>query len=317
LLPTNQPSTNRVVARNRRIGVSIIDFSGWKHTHGVHKVTRWLRNGNDVVTQTNKQLNAEAGVPEAIRKTTIKPGGTVPKLAGRTSGCGHPTFVYTLRRIRVQQGTSFHQVLVNANIPHEKDFYSDNTDVFEYPIKQGPAKPAEYVSIWEQANNIVLLQREWADNSVSNTIYFRPKWTLIEHETTSAVSKIVEYIGTTQFGNLIRANKDTYIIPKQTKIVMTLVDKKVTEVKIYEYDPKHEENDVEAVLSSIIPLVKTLSLLPHTPKGVYKQMPEEGISEEEYNERLAAIDTIDWDDLEGSDGIDEKFCSGDTCEVIR
>lgn len=346
LLPTHQEATNRVVARNRRIGVGIIDFTGWKHECGVHNVTRFLRNGYDIVRATNQWLNAEAGVPEAIRVTTVKPGGTTPKLPGKTSGIGHPTFHHTLRRFRVQVGTPFHSVLIKAGIPYEVDFYSQNTDCFEYPILQGPAKPAEEVSLWEQANNLVLMQREWSDNAVSNTLYFRPKWRLIEHwnlqgkgsgnVVTDIEEGLNQFIGHTTLSRLIRENGSTYIIPDQYKIILRFEEcikivnswngedhamyssgtvRQIVEVKIYEYDPRHEEDDVEPVLSSIAPLVKSVSLLPHSAKGVYKQMPEEGISEEEYNSRLAMISPIDWSDFRGSDGIDERYCTGDACEI--
>lgn len=74
LLPTHQDSTNAVVTRNRRIGVGIIDYTGWVAKEGQHKVIRYLRKGYDIVATTNRSCNAEAGVPEAIKKTTIKPG---------------------------------------------------------------------------------------------------------------------------------------------------------------------------------------------------------------------------------------------------
>lgn len=307
LLPTHQQSTNKVVARNRRIGVGIIDFTGWKVKEGVYNVTRFLRNGYDVVTETNVHLNQEAGVPEAIRKTTVKPGGTTPKLPGKTSGAGHPTFKYTLRRIRVAKNAPIHPILANANIPYEKDHYSDNTDVFEYPIIQGPAKPATQVSLWEQANNIVLLQREWSDNAVSNTLYFKPKWPVVQvAEGESGKELAIRHLGIGGWDHLLE------------KGIITVGDyrfvKEYDTVKMLMFDYNHEEDDIEPVLSSIIPLVKSISLLPHTPNGVYVQMPEEGICEDEYEGRLAAIDPIDWTLFKGSDGMDEKFCSGATCE---
>ncbi len=73
LLPTHQPSTNRVVARNRRIGVGIVDYTGWKHENGVHKVTRYMRTGYKAIRKTAKWSNQEAGIPLPIRHTTMKP----------------------------------------------------------------------------------------------------------------------------------------------------------------------------------------------------------------------------------------------------
>src|SRR5581483_502086 len=82
------------------------------------------------------------------------------------------------------------------------------------------------------------------------------------------------------------------------------------ELKIYEFDPTHEEDDVEPVLSSIVPHIKSLSLLPHSPKGVYEQMPEEGITEEQYLELKSKLRPIDWSLLRFNLGTDEKYCSG-------
>lgn len=253
LLPTHQPSTNAVVARNRRIGVSIIDFTGWKHQEGTAKVTRYLRNGYKRVREVNKWLAEEAGIPTSNRVTTVKPGGTVPKVAGRTSGASHPTHRYIIRRVIFGVNQPIFDFLRGMGIPHEPSVYTVGDYVFEFPVELGPARPATEVSVWEQAMNVVLLQREWADNAVSNTLYF---------------------------------------------------------------NPATEREDLEAVLASIAPYTKSVSVLPHTKEGIFKQMPEEGISFQEYQERLAAMPKIDWSSFQGGDGEDEKFCVGDSCEVL-
>jgi len=87
-------------------------------------------------------------------------------------------------------------------------------------------------------------------------------------------------------------------------------------IKIYVYDPNHEEDDIEKVLAAIAPLTKSVSLLPHSAIGVYPQMPEEGLSQEEYDRRLQAIKPVDWSKLTRSDGVDDKYCQGDVCERV-
>gem|GEM_PF-5022897 len=47
----------------------------------------------------------------------------------------------------------------------------------------------------------------------------------------------------------------------------------------------------------------------------YKQMPYEGISKEEYERRQALMPQIDWTRFGGSDGMESRFCSNDTCEI--
>lgn len=318
LLPTHSQDTNRIVARNRRIGVSIIDVSGWKLVQGVHKITKWLRRGYKVVRETNNWANDEAGVPRSIRVTTIKPGGTTPKLPGRTPGIGHPTFDYTLRRILVSKIAPVFQRLVEAEIPWEDCVTGADTACFEYPIHQGPARPAEQVSVWEQAMNLILVQREWADNAVSNTLYFKPRWPIVECIEEDFEDRLSEYIGTVEARQIISNKIREYTIPKKYKVTLKATAAgEVYEINVHEYDEGHEEHDVEAVLSAIAPHTKSVSLLPHCAKGAYKQMPEEGISEEEYRQRLAKIKPIDWTEFSGSDGIDDKFCSGAACEMVR
>jgi ribonucleoside-triphosphate reductase len=308
LLPTHQASTNRVVARNRRIGCSIIDVSGWKHAFGVHRVTDWLRNGYLHIRKCNQELNGEAGVPEAIKVTTIKPGGTTPKLAGRTPGIGHPTFSYTLRRIRIAINSSVDKLMLESGLPWEIDLFSKNTRVYEYPILQGPAKPADQVSLWEQAMNLVWMQREWADNSVSNTLYFKPRWELVASQITQ--HDLEEWLDEVEIEDLWAGRRSETIF--ESKKVVAAWDAPLFDV--YVYNTHHEEDDIEAVLSSIIPLIKSVSLLPHSSKGAYAQMPEEGISPEEYERRVSELKPIRWHKLSGSDGVDERYCDSASCE---
>lgn len=354
LLPTHRPETNRVVMRNRRIGVSIIDWTGWVLTEGVHKVTKYMRKGYEVVTNTNRGRNSEAGVPESIRKTTIKPGGTGPKLPGRTPGIGYPTFTYTLRRMRVAANNPICPVLDAAGISFEPDYFDPlRTRVYEFPMVQGPAAPADKISLWEQAMNLVTVQREWSDNAVSNTLYFKPKWKLLRFRSSDKVEEVAAEIREAQIiakRRFMRAAAilnyhalDTDDINKESQVAkandaiekngfvdpgwkdndsdddfkFTLKQNKygTWELKLYKFDPNHEEDQIERVLSSITPLIKSCSLLPHSDEGAYRQMPEEGITKQEYETRLAKIKPIDWTLFKGSDGEDEKYCSGPVCAV--
>ena len=314
LLPTHQASTNSVVARNRRIGLGIVDFTGWVKENGLSRCINWMRQGYKRVRATNKWVNDEAGVPVAIRVTTMKPGGTVPKLAGKTSGLTYPTFKYTLRRVRVAENSPVTPILINANVPYEKDVVSAGTLVFEFPIIQGPSKPIEEASLWEQAFNLVTLQREWSDNAVSNTLTFKPKWYLRKHyfamPEAGELNRHDEIIVT----GLVHALETEYVDDK-LKIDIEYHNDNPTSIKIYDYNPYHEEDEIENVLSSITPLIKSVSMLPHTKDGVYAQMPESGITYDEYLTRRNAIKTINWSELKDSDVDTEadKYCSGGVC----
>ncbi len=319
LLPTHQPGTNKIIARNRRIGVGIIDWIGWKHSESTHVITRLMRKGYKRIRKVTKWLSSECGTPEPIKVTTMKPNGTTAKMIGKRSGASYANFRYMVRRIRVQQYSDLYNILHNAKVPHEPDLFSANTEVFEYPLSfDDGCKTVEEVTLWEQFMNVILLQREWSDNAVSCTIMFKPKWIL--KRTIYGIDECAEY--ETIVGEMLDfgVNITEYQDNNFKIIIKRNPENQSIEIKEYSYNPSHEEDDIEPALSAAVPLLKTCSLSPHTPKGVYKQMPEEGISRQEYEKRKAEIKPIDWSKygvisdklLEGSD---DKYCSSGVCEL--
>ena len=124
---------------------------------------------------------------------------------------------------------------------------------FEFPIYQGKTREAAEVSAWEQFMILIMLQREWSDNSVSCSIYF---------------------------------------------------------------DREREGNQIERMLLLSIPVIKSVSMLPHSTVGICAQMPYEGITFKEYKRRKSEIIDIDWTQLKGSDGIDSRFCTNDNCDFV-
>lgn len=253
LLPTHHPETNLVIAKNRRIGVSISGIADLRDKIGSVSLIRSCRELYKLIRKTNKQYAQEAGVPESIRVTTIKPSGTLSLLTGVTPGMHYPTHNYAIRRIRISKDQSIIKVLKEANIPFEDDVYANNTLVFEFPIKsECNTRSAKEVSAYEQFSLLATMQREYSDNMVSCTIYF---------------------------------------------------------------DKEKESNMIKNLLAEFIPVIKSVSLLPHSDEGSYKQMPLEGITVDEYNRRLSEIKEIDWKKFNESDGMDEMFCSNDQCSL--
>lgn len=251
LLPTHWGVTNRVLARNHRIGVSLSGIADWYATTPFTQLVKHMQDGYRSVLTVNARLATEAGVPASIRVTTVKPSGSISLLAGVSPGLHFPTHRYCIRRVRVGATSPIAKTLIASGIPHEKDTYSDNTWVFEFVIDQSHTRPASEVSVWEQASLLTTLQREWSDNAVSVTLYF---------------------------------------------------------------NPKTEGHQLEHLLAQYAPLVKSLSMLPHTEAGVYKQSPLEGISREEYERRRLLLPTIDWTVFTGGDGEMARFCTNAGCE---
>ena len=259
LLPTHRPETNAVIAKNRRIGVSISGIAQWVSdaapkdwgAMNYTRLTRILRDGYKIVRAENKRLAKAAGVPESIRVTTIKPSGSISLLAGATAGVHYPVSRYAIRRVRVANDSPLVPSLKRAGVPHEKDTYSDNTLVFEFTIDHGDVRPCEQVSPWEQFSLVALLQRCWSDNMVSATVYF---------------------------------------------------------------DKEKDANDIEKLLAMFIPVLKSVSLLPHSGHG-YAQAPYEPIDKEEYEKRRSNYKNIEFNSVSGSVPTGSRFCDGEKCEL--
>lgn len=175
LLPTHSPRTNEVIERNRRIGVSLSGIAQWTTDVGWTDCITAMNEGYEIVLNANKYWNNIAGVAQAVRVTTVKPSGTISLLAGVPAGMHLPPFSRYIRRMRVGENTPIVPILKEAGIPWEQDVVSAGTLVFEFPIDLGKVKGQKDASIWEKAQTVVLLQKFWADNMVSNTINFDPE----------------------------------------------------------------------------------------------------------------------------------------------
>lgn len=175
LLPTHRSETNEVVARNRRVGISVSGIADWIDATSLSYVTMALRRGyEEHLEPTNAWLARDAGVPISIRLSVVKPSGTLALLAGTSPGMHWPAFRYGIRRMRVAENSPLVEILRAANIPHEPDACSPNTLCFEFPLVMGGGKtrPVSQVSVWEQASLVGMLQREWSDQAVSATLTF-------------------------------------------------------------------------------------------------------------------------------------------------
>lgn len=92
LLPTHRPETNKIILRNRRIGVSISGIADMIDLYGKRELTRRLRKGYTLVRSVNQKLASEANIPVSLRVTTIKPSRTISQLVGCSAGMHFPTF---------------------------------------------------------------------------------------------------------------------------------------------------------------------------------------------------------------------------------
>lgn len=170
------PISRNIMMENRRVGLSNTGVAQFVTEFGMSQLIEWLNSGYGLVKQYDNRYSAWLSVPKSIRLTTSKPSGTVSLLAGATPGVHYPRSEYYIRRVRIASSSPMVSVLRQAGFFIEDDQYSDNTVVVEFPIHVGDHIPSVLdLSIWEQLAVAAVVQKYWADNSVSVTVSFDPK----------------------------------------------------------------------------------------------------------------------------------------------
>ncbi|KAK5582375.1 hypothetical protein RB653_003958 [Dictyostelium firmibasis] len=172
---TQWPDTNKVLLRNRRIGCSMSGIAQFIHFHGLHQLREWCTQGYQLLGQLDERYSEWLAIPKSIKKTSIKPSGTVSLLAGATPGMHYPISEYYIRRIRVQKDSDLIPPLIEAGYHVEPAFENKTNVVVEIPIHSGKGiRSANSITMWEQLSLAAFLQKYWADNQVSCTVSFDP-----------------------------------------------------------------------------------------------------------------------------------------------
>ena len=189
--------TRKVVSRNRRIGVSLSGIqdwflsrfnrraiTGWKQEKGVRRpiydqqIARALDRLYQAVVEADNEYSAELGCQPSLKHTTVKPSGTVAKLAGVSEGMHFQWAGHYIQRIRFQDDDPLLKALNACGYHIEPDVYTDHTMVVEFPVEaMGWDSPrfasAGTVTAEEQLATQAFLQEHWSDNAVSCTVTFQ------------------------------------------------------------------------------------------------------------------------------------------------
>lgn len=168
--------TNRVLLRNRRIGLSMSGIQQAVSKLGIEHFRQWCDEGYKTVRYYDDMYSEWLTIPRSIKVTSVKPSGSVSLLAGATPGLHWPEARTYVRRMRLGLYSDLLPALRAANYPVEPAFGSEgDTVVVEIPVKIAePIRTAAEVSLWEQLAMAAFMQRYWADNQVSATITFDP-----------------------------------------------------------------------------------------------------------------------------------------------
>jgi adenosylcobalamin-dependent ribonucleoside-triphosphate reductase len=196
--------SRNIIEHNRRIGVSMSGIQDWILSRFGHRVVTGYEDATDPetgiaikkpiydpeavaafdglykgVVAADKEYSKQLHCNESIKHTTVKPSGTVSKLAGVSEGMHFHYSNYLIQRIRFQDSDPVLDALKACGYNIEPDIYSKNTMCVEFPVRAAHADSPDFasagnVSIAEQFATQAFLQTYWADNSVSCTVTFQP-----------------------------------------------------------------------------------------------------------------------------------------------
>jgi ribonucleotide reductase alpha subunit len=231
--------TEEIVHANMRMGIGVTGV-----LQATDEQRGWLKDAYTWLRQYDVEYSEKMGYPKSIKLTTCKPSGTLSLLPGVTPGV-HPSPAgpYYIRRIRIASNSPLIQVCQKNGykVEYQKKFDGSDdksTMVVEFPCKVPEGTPVAANYSWkEQLDTVRWLQREWSDNSVSCTVYYKKedlediKSYLNEHYTNEI--KTVSFLLYHGHG-FVQAPYET--ISKEVYDEMISQVKPIDSVEINEYD---------------------------------------------------------------------------------
>lgn len=172
----SDPMTQEVVQRHHRIGLGIT---------GIMQAPQWRKAEHlDAVYKhvelVDRKYSELLGIPMSIKRTTVKPSGTLSLLPGVTPGMHGAISRYMFRTVRFSASHPLVEVCRQHGYRVEPKLELDgshdhSTMVIYFPVKvPEEAVLAEDIDVIEELEIQKFLQTYWSDNSVSATHYFEP-----------------------------------------------------------------------------------------------------------------------------------------------
>ncbi len=171
----NFNETNEVVHRKMRLGMGITgvcqnpSYKEWSDF-----TYKYLRD-------FDKKYSKENNWPQSIRLTVLKPSGTLSLLSGSSPG-GNPGYSqYHFRTVRFSSMDKLVPLLKDAGYHIEPEKRIDKSLNHDIAVVYFPCKFSEDTvcedksDCIDQLERIKSLQAVWADQSVSNTVYYKPE----------------------------------------------------------------------------------------------------------------------------------------------
>jgi hypothetical protein len=170
------PATHEIVQKNHRIGIGLTGYMQAPQYRKPAVLDEVYKHLEDVDRQYSRLLD----IKMSIKRTTVKPSGTLSLLPGVTPGMHGALGRHMLRTVRFSANHPLVQICRDHGYKVEPKIELDgshnhDTMVVYFPIKTPPkAELASNMDVIDELEVQKELQTFWADNSVSATHYFEP-----------------------------------------------------------------------------------------------------------------------------------------------
>jgi ribonucleoside-triphosphate reductase len=171
----HNPKNDEVIKRNRRIGISI--------TGCLQSPLFTSENLDKVYAAIQEEAGTyckKLGIPECIKVTLNKPSGTLGLLGDCLPGCHPAISKYVIRRVRFASNDPLIPILKEAGHHMEPEIRFDgslNHDTmvvdFYQAYPDGTPCADDGFDTWKQLDTLLMLQKHWADQAVSITVYYK------------------------------------------------------------------------------------------------------------------------------------------------
>lgn len=181
------PKWDAVQKRDRLTGCSL---TGWQDMVNATEMTKTeeaelLRKLRQVAHDEISKYAKELGLSESLLITTVKPEGTLSKIAGVSSGIHYSHSKWFIIRIRINAHDPLVKVCEELNYPifpeNGQDIETCTTKVVEFPIKSPIGKTKFDVSAIEQLEDYKMFMENYVDHNASITVTVRDnEWEQVE-----------------------------------------------------------------------------------------------------------------------------------------
>lgn len=173
-LPCHNQETEDIVRKHMRMGIGVTGY-----LQCTDEQRSWLADVYEDLREFDEEYSRSKGWPTSIKLTTCKPSGTLSLLPGVTPGVHGGYARYMIRRIRVASDSPMLSICREHGYPTEPQIMFDgspdhSTHVVEFPFSYPDnAVLAPSMTAVQQLEWVEKLQREWSDNAVSCTVYYK------------------------------------------------------------------------------------------------------------------------------------------------